>query len=195
MKRKLTLAMLLSLSATSPVALALGLGEAEVSSTLNAPLRASVPLVDAAGIQPGLLNVTVAGERAYAAAGLARTPLAASVRVAVQRRQGQLFVDLTTERPVREPWLDLLLRFDWPSGQQVREVTLLLDPPNYDEMPALVTAQPARRGLTRDDLSRRQADRQPAPWPPRRRPARPPPPTGIPPGYAAATPSGGCPAV
>ncbi|MGM0915522.1 MAG: FimV/HubP family polar landmark protein [Pseudomonadota bacterium] len=164
MKRKLTLAMLLSLSATSPMALALGLGDADVSSTLNAPLRASVPLVDAAGIQPGLLNVTVAGERAYAAAGLARTPLAASVRVAVQRRQGQLFVDLTTERPVREPWLDLLLRFDWPSGQQVREVTLLLDPPNYDEMPALVTGN--RRVVASPATTppaSAQADRQPAP--------------------------------
>lgn len=143
MKRKLTLAMLLLLSATSPMVLALGLGEVEVSSSLNAPLRASVPLVDAAGVQPDLLNVSVAGERAYAATGLTRTPLAASVRVAVERRQGRLFVDLTTVRPVREPWLDLLLHFDWPSGQQVHEVTLLLDPPNYDEMPALVTGSRA----------------------------------------------------
>ncbi|MDT0499448.1 MULTISPECIES: FimV/HubP family polar landmark protein [unclassified Halomonas] len=139
MKRKLTLAMLLSLSATSPMALALGLGEVVVRSTLNTPLRASVPLVDAAGIQPGLLNVSVAGERAYDAAGLARTSLAASVGLSVERRQGRLYVDFTTERPVREPWLDLLLELEWPSGQMVREVTMLLDPPNYAEMPALVT--------------------------------------------------------
>lgn len=138
MNRKLTVAMLLSLSATSPMALALGLGEAEVRSTLNAPLRASIPLTDTVGIQAGLLNVSVADENAYGAAGLARTPLAASVRLAVERRQGRLVVDLTTDRPVREPWLDLMLRFDWPGGQQLREVTLLLDPPNYDEMPVLV---------------------------------------------------------
>ncbi|PWV67819.1 FimV/HubP family polar landmark protein [Halomonas sp. A11-A] len=138
MKRKLTLAMLLSLSAASPLAMALGLGEAEVRSTLNAPLRATLPLTDAADIPPGLLNVSVADERAFAAAGLPRTPLAASVRLAVEQRQGRLVVELTTERPVREPWLDLLLRFDWPGGQQLREVTLLLDPPDYDQMPALV---------------------------------------------------------
>ncbi|MBE0489487.1 MAG: hypothetical protein IBX53_10440 [Halomonas sp.] len=138
MKRKLTLAMLLSLSAASPLALALGLGEADVRSTLNAPLRATLPLTDAAGIQAGLLNVSVADERAFAAAGLPRTPLAASVRLAVEQRQGRLVVELTTERPVREPWVDLLLRFDWPGGQQLREVTLLLDPPDYDQMPALV---------------------------------------------------------
>ncbi|MCA1770472.1 MAG: hypothetical protein LC652_11200, partial [Halomonas sp.] len=138
MKRKLTLAMLLSLSAASPLALALGIGDADVRSTLNAPLRATLPLTDAAGIQAGLLNVSVADERAFVAAGLPRTPLAASVRLAVEQRQGRLVVDLTTERPVREPWLDLLLRFDWPGGQQLREVTLLLDPPDYDQMPALV---------------------------------------------------------
>ncbi|TDR54867.1 FimV-like protein [Halomonas ventosae] len=140
MKRKLTLAMLLSLSAASPLALALGLGEAEVNSTLNAPLRASIPLTDSAGLQADLLNVSVADERAFSAAGLPRTPLAASVKMDVSRRQGRLVVDLTTERAVREPWVDLLLRFDWPGGQQLREVTLLLDPPDYDQLPALVAA-------------------------------------------------------
>lgn len=138
MKRTLTLAMLLSLTTASPMALALGLGEAEVHSTLNAPLRASLPLSDSGGIQAGLLNVSVADDRAYAAAGLTRTPIAASVRLAVEQQQGRLVVNLTTERPVREPWLDLLLRFDWPDGQQLREVTLLLDPPDYDQMPSLV---------------------------------------------------------
>ncbi|PRY71885.1 FimV/HubP family polar landmark protein [Halomonas ventosae] len=140
MNRKLTLAMLLSLSAASPLALALGLGEAEVNSTLNAPLRASIPLTDSAGLQADLLNVSVADERAFSAAGLPRTPLAASVKMDVSRRQGRLMVDLTSERAVREPWVDLLLRFDWPGGQQLREVTLLLDPPDYDQLPALVAA-------------------------------------------------------
>ncbi|MFG6158269.1 FimV/HubP family polar landmark protein [Halomonas sp. 1390] len=151
MKRKLTLAMLLSLSAASPLALALGLGEAEVNSTLSAPLRASIPLTDSAGLQPGLLNVSVADEGAFSAAGLSRTPLAASVKMEVIRRRGRLMVDLTTERAVREPWVDLLLRFDWPGGQQLREVTLLLDPPDYDRLPALVAAPsaPPREAVSR----------------------------------------------
>ena len=138
MNRKLTLTMLLSLSAASPLALALGLGEADVRSTLNAPLRAELPLTDAAGIESGLLNVSMADERAFEEAGLERTLLAAGVRPAVEQRGGRLVVELTTERPVREPWLELLLRFDWPGGQQLHEVTLLLDPPDYDQMPALV---------------------------------------------------------
>ncbi len=132
-------AALLTLMVYAAQSQALGLGEAEVRSTLNAPLRATIPLTDSAGIQADLLNVSVADERAFTAAGLPRTPLAASVRLAVEQRQGRLVVDLTTERTVREPWLDLLLRFDWPGGQQLREVTLLLDPPDYDQMPALVS--------------------------------------------------------
>ncbi|WP_166637501.1 MULTISPECIES: FimV/HubP family polar landmark protein [Halomonas] len=140
MKRKLLLAMLLSLSATSPLALALGLEEAEVNSTLNAPLRASIPLTDSSGLQAELLNVSVADEQAFSSAGLSRTPLAASVKMEVTRRQGRLVVDLSTQRPVNEPWLDLLLRLEWPGGQQLQEVTLLLDPPDYDQLPALVEA-------------------------------------------------------
>ncbi|SEK47785.1 FimV/HubP family polar landmark protein [Halomonas daqiaonensis] len=147
MKRKLTFAMLLSLSAASPLVLALGLGEPEVNSTLNAPLRASIPLTDTSGLEADLINVSVAGERAFSSAGLPRTPLAASVRMDVTRRQGRLVVDLTTERAVREPWIDLLLRFDWPGGQQLREVTLLLDPPDYDQLPALVPSSTSSRDV------------------------------------------------
>ncbi|MBS9404228.1 hypothetical protein KG088_11355 [Halomonas sp. TRM85114] len=145
MKRKLTLAMLISLSATSHLAMALGVGDVEVRSTLNAPLRASIPLTDVAGLEPSRIKASIADARAYAAAGLDRTPLAASVRLTVSERGDRLILDMTSERAIREPWLDLLLRFEWPGGQQLREVTLLLDPPGYDSMPALVGGANAGR--------------------------------------------------
>ncbi|MFG6136821.1 FimV/HubP family polar landmark protein [Halomonas sp. B23F22_10] len=138
MKRTLSLTTLLPLSLVSPLALALGLGSAEVGSTLNAPLRATLPLTDTAGLEVGLLNASLADADAYRDAGLIRTPLVASVDLAVRRRQGRLVLELSSERAVREPWVDLLLRFDWPGGRQLREVTLLLDPPDYAAMPALV---------------------------------------------------------
>ncbi|MFQ3788172.1 FimV family protein [Halomonas sp. A29] len=139
MRRKLTSAMLLALSAASPQALALGVGEVDVRSSLNAPLRAVIPLTDTTGLDPELLRVSVAESREFDSAGLVRTPLAASVRADVEVLQGRWVVTLASERPVREPWMDLLLRFDWPSGRQLREVTLLLDPPDYDSMPVLVS--------------------------------------------------------
>jgi pilus assembly protein FimV len=144
MRRKLSLAVLLSLSAVSPLALALGVGEVDVRSTLNAPLRAVIPLTDTAGLDPERLRVSVAGSREFESAGLLRTPLAASVRADVEVRQGQWVVTLASEREVREPWMDLLLRFDSPGGTQLREVTLLLDPPDYDSMPVLVSGSSRR---------------------------------------------------
>lgn len=138
MKRTLSLTTLLPLSLVSPLALALGLGSAEVGSTLNAPLRATIPLTDTAGLEVGLLNASLADGDAYRDAGLTRTPLVASVDLAVRRRQGRLVLELSSERVVREPWVDLLLRFDWPGGRQLREVTLLFDPPDYAAMPPLV---------------------------------------------------------
>lgn len=138
MKHTLSLTTLLPLFLVSPLALALGLGNAEVVSPLNAPLRATIPLTDTGGLEVGRLNASVADGDAYRAAGLTRTPLAASVDLAVRRRQGRLVLELTTEGAVREPWVDLLLRFDWPGGRQLQEVTLLLDPPDYAAMPALV---------------------------------------------------------
>ncbi|MCC5881565.1 MAG: hypothetical protein JJU25_02870 [Halomonas sp.] len=139
MRRKLTLAVMLSLLAASPPALALGVGEVEVRSPLNAPLRAVIPLTDTAAMDPELLRVSVADPREFDSAGLLRTAIAASVRAEVEVRQGQWVVTLASERAVREPWMDLLLRFDWPGGRQLREVTLLLDPPDYDRMPVLIS--------------------------------------------------------
>ncbi|WP_163575983.1 FimV/HubP family polar landmark protein [Halomonas faecis] len=137
MSRKLTFASLLSLSFVSPSAWALGVGGVDVHSSLNAPLRASVPLTDVADLDPRQLKVSLAEPSAFERAGLERTPLVSSVAMAVRQRDGQWVVELESDGPVREPWLDLLLRFDWPEGRQLREVTLLLDPPNYAELPVL----------------------------------------------------------
>ncbi|SDJ38118.1 FimV/HubP family polar landmark protein [Billgrantia gudaonensis] len=137
MSRKLTFASLLSLSFVSPASWALGVGDVDVHSSLNAPLRASVPLTDVAGLDLRRLKVSLAEPAAFERAGLERMPLASDVTMAVRERNGQWVVELESDRPVREPWLDLLLRFDWPEGRQLREVTLLLDPPNYAELPVL----------------------------------------------------------
>lgn len=148
MRRKLTIAMLLLLSVSSLQALALGVGEVSVHSPLNAPLRATIPLTDTSGLEPELLRVLVAEPREFESAGLSRSPLVATVRTAVQVREGQLVVELFSERAVREPWLDLVLSFEWPGGRQLREITLLLDPPDYDQLPVLVGLAPAQPGST-----------------------------------------------
>lgn len=140
MKKTLTWITWLLLSAMSPFALAVGLGQASVSSYLNAPLDASIPLLESSDYALDDIRVSVAEPPAFAAAALEWTPLAASVRVQVQEQQGRRQVRLSSEQPMEEPWLELLFILEYPGGQQTRDVTLLFDPKGYPQQGQTQTA-------------------------------------------------------
>lgn len=133
MKKTLTWITWLSLSAMSPFALAVGLGQASVSSYLNAPLNASLPLLESSDYALDDIQVSVAEPADFAAAGLEWTPLAASVSAQIVEQQGQRQVRLSSGQTMQEPWLDLLLAVEFPGGQQFRDITLLFDPQGYSQ--------------------------------------------------------------
>ncbi|MGE6780167.1 type IV pilus assembly protein FimV [Vreelandella titanicae] len=141
MKKSLTWITWLSLSAVSPIALAVGFGQASVSSYLDAPLDASIPLLESSDYALDEIHISVAEPPAFASAGLEWTPLAASVRVQIQEQQGRRQVRLSSDKTMQEPWLDLLLTVELPDGQQFRDITLLFDPQGYAQNQAL--AQPS----------------------------------------------------
>ncbi|TVU88773.1 FimV/HubP family polar landmark protein [Vreelandella titanicae] len=133
MKKTLTWMTWLSLSAMSPIALAIGLGQASVSSYLNAPLDASIPLLESSDYTLDNIRVEIADPSDFATAGLEWTPLAASVRAQVVEYQGQRQVRLSSDQAMQEPWLDVLLTVEYPGGQQFRDITLLFDPQGYSQ--------------------------------------------------------------
>ncbi|WP_043532436.1 FimV/HubP family polar landmark protein [Litchfieldella xinjiangensis] len=152
MRRKLSLALLLSLASASPLSLALGLGEASVQSNLNTPLRATIPVTDAQDIEAGLLKVSLAAPSAFERAGLSRSRLAADIALDVEHDRQGVSLTLRSERAIHDPYLDLLLSLEWPGGQQLHQVTLLLDPVDYVHMPALVPAV-ARSAVSGESLA------------------------------------------
>ncbi|WP_404377525.1 FimV family protein [Vreelandella aquamarina] len=131
MKKKLAWLLWLPLSAVSPLALAVGLGQATVNSPLQSPLDASVPLVDAADVPLEEVRVEIADQSAFSALGLEWTPLAASVRTELQRLPSGARLVLRSDQAVNEPWLDLLITITTPEGQHTEALMLLFDPPNY----------------------------------------------------------------
>lgn len=137
MKKSLAWITWLSLSAVSPIALAVGFGQASVSSYLDAPLDASIPLLESSDYALDEIHISVAEPPAFALAGLEWTPLAASVRVQIQEQQGRRQVRLSSDKTMQEPWLDLLLTVELPDGQQFRDITLLFDPQGYAQNQAL----------------------------------------------------------
>ncbi|MBT2774670.1 hypothetical protein J7J47_20795 [Halomonas sp. ISL-60] len=141
MKKTLTWIAWLSLSSVSPIVLAVGLGQASVSSYLNAPLDASIPLLESSDYALDNIRVVIADRSDFVTAGLEWTPLAASVRTQVVERQGQRQVRLSSDQTMQEPWLDLLLTVEYPGGQQLRDITLLFDPQGYSQQGQLQQGQ------------------------------------------------------
>jgi pilus assembly protein FimV len=133
-------ACVLSLAALS--AQAAGLGRLTVLSPLGQPLLAEVEIVS---LQPGEeegLSARLASPEAFRDAGIDLSPALFGMRISIERRDKRAFLRLTTQQPVNEPFLDLLIELQWPSGRLVREYTFLLDPPEYKSRPAIAAAPP-----------------------------------------------------
>jgi len=119
------------LMAMFPVqAVALGMGDIEINSTLNQPLNAKVNLIE---LEPGdaqNLIVSLGSNNAFIRAGIDRPFFLTKMRFKViTNKAGKAFIEITSKRPVVEPFLNFLVQVDWPEGRLFREYTILLDPP------------------------------------------------------------------
>ncbi len=117
---------------------ALGLGEIEVSSFLNQPLKAEIEVISARPGEIDDLLVSLASREAFTRAGLARPRHLTDLRFSVNKsEEGDTAVILITTRDsVKEPFLNFLIEADWSKGRILREFTVFLDPPFYAEQPA-----------------------------------------------------------
>ena len=133
--RKLAIAAAVSssLATFSVNSLALGLGDIEMYSVLNQALDAEINILSAAPGELGTVQVRLAPTAAFASAGLERTPLVSSMKFNVETRpDGSPIIKVTSDAPVVEPFLNFLVEIDSEvSGRQVREFTVLLDPPSF----------------------------------------------------------------
>lgn len=115
-------------------AIAVGFGEIALKSALNEPLNAEIELTNVGDIDDGMLLVKLASPQAFTQAGVSRDFYLTALDFAVGKNAtGETIVRVTTEQPVVEPYLDFLVQLEWPSGQLLREYTLLLDLPVYTE--------------------------------------------------------------
>lgn len=111
--------------------MALSLGRITVQSALGEPLRAEVEVLDINADETASLKTAVAMPESFRAAGLEYNPAMASLQTSLQRRaDGRAFIRLIGDRPISEPFVDMILETSWASGRIVREYTLLFDPPS-----------------------------------------------------------------
>ncbi|WP_188705892.1 FimV/HubP family polar landmark protein [Polaromonas eurypsychrophila] len=124
-------AVALSGSFASLPVLALGLGRVTVQSALGEPLRAEIDIAEINAEEAASLRTSVASADAFKAAGLEYSAAVTNVQITLQRRpDGRSYLRLSSDRPVSEPFVDLILEARWASGRIVRDYTMLFDPPN-----------------------------------------------------------------
>lgn len=147
MRRYLALALASVLAAISVGALALGMGNIRLNSFLNQRLDAEIELVSAAGDELESLEIKLADRSAFERYGLERDPFLGNLQFRVVRRpNGTAYISVTSNEPVREPFLTFLVEADWSSGRLLREYTLLIDPPTFasrEQAPARQAQVPA----------------------------------------------------
>ncbi|MGE8068481.1 type IV pilus assembly protein FimV [Pseudomonas sp. NPDC089569] len=108
---------------------ALGLGEITLHSALNQPLRADIALVDSAGLAEGELSVSLATADEFNRAGVERVFFLNNLKFTPVVRDNRSVIQVTSSKPVNEPFLNFLVQLNQPNGRLLREYTVLIDPP------------------------------------------------------------------
>lgn len=123
-------AVAVALSWPSSGANAAALGAATVQSALGEPLRAEIQIPQLSSEEASTFSARVASPSAFAGAGISYNTDLSNARVSLERHaNGQAYLRITTERPISEPVLGIVIEADWASGQITRDYTVLLDPP------------------------------------------------------------------
>lgn len=167
--RKLALAVGLVSALGGNAALALGLGEIKLNSTLNQPLNAEISLLQTRGLGENEIRVRLASPEDFERAGVDRSYLLSELRFDVDYSGSQPVLRVTSGVPIREPFLNFLVETRWPSGRLLREYTLLMDLPAFSDSTAAAPVRAAER--ERQQVQREAPVQQPAPRP--AAPARP----------------------
>ncbi len=122
---------------------ALALGRITVQSALGEPLRAEIDLPQITPAEAETLKASTATPEVFRAQGMEYSPTMNNLQVQLQRRaDGSAVLRLSSDRPVNDPFVDLVLDASWGSGRLVRSYTMLFDPPAMRRPAPAVTASP-----------------------------------------------------
>lgn len=110
----------------------LGFGNLTVFSKLNEPLKIHINLVGSKSVSIDDLIVKNADIKTYKRANIPKPSAFNKVRFKLKKEaNGSIVVELTTKKPVREPFFTFIADMKWRTGHLNREYTFLLDPPEF----------------------------------------------------------------
>ncbi len=121
---------------------AAALGEVRVRSALGQSLHAEIDIVALTAAEAESITVRLASPQAFADLGLDYASILRSLRLSVERGGGRHWVRVTSELPVSEPFVSLVVELNANGNRTLRHYAVLLDPSPIAESP--VAGAPAR---------------------------------------------------
>jgi pilus assembly protein FimV len=121
---------------------ALGLGDIQLKSSLNAPLDAEIELLSPTPEELAGLKAQLASRETFTRYGLDFPAYLSGVTLTTARAaDGRNVIRLRSSAAITEPFVTVLVEANWARGRLVREYTVLLDPPVF--APNAAAAAPA----------------------------------------------------
>ena len=146
-----------SMLALSQAAWSLGLGEAKVESFLGQPLEVKIELITGPSDDLASLSAKLASAADYELIGASRDDVSVPLQFSILGLDGNAYIAVSSRLDINNPVVRLILEVNWSSGRMLREYTLFLDPPTFN--------QPAPApGIEAERVTEAQASR-PAPAP------------------------------
>lgn len=139
----LAAAAFVSAALTTTDAAALALGTLQVRSALGENLNAEIAIPQATAAELSSLVAQIASAETFRAQGLDYSGSARSVQVRLHRNaDGTASLRLSSNTPIQDPFVDLVVEAQWGAGQIARSYTLLLDPPAIQRAAPTPSAMP-----------------------------------------------------
>ncbi len=156
LKQKVTLSCILFalvLSLLPEIGLTLGFGPIKLYSYLNEPLDAEIELQGAEDIDSSRLIVSLASVDDFKRIELARPYFLTKLRFGVVQKNQHTYLKVTSEDPVKQPYLEFLVLMTWSEGRVVKDYTLLLDPAPFGGISKRAANEQALHMLNKTELS------------------------------------------
>ena len=135
---------------------AIGLGDIRSSSHLNQPLNAKIELLSVNTQEAQQIQVKLASVDVFNRVGIDRPAYLNSLKFSSTIQNGKPVILVSSNQPIKEPFLNFLLEVSWPQGQLLKEYTVLLDPPvlmqaasALDNNAASIRAEPKATGFVK----------------------------------------------
>ena len=120
---------------------ALAVSDLKTISALGQPFVGEIDLLDVGDLNADEIKVSLATQEDFDRLGVERVYFLNDLHFdVVVNPSGRSYVRITCDKPVREPYLDFVVRVAWPGNASLRELTALLDPPSDATTPDVTPA-------------------------------------------------------